>query len=70
MKTEINSIPLDIIRNREFSPLQTIVGYLRDRDYNSKEIAEVLNRNISTINTTLRRIKKDSGLVKKDLSKI
>ena len=50
-------IPTDLFKDRNISMLETIVLFLKNKDFQNKDIAKFLNRDPKTISSVLCRIK-------------
>jgi DNA-directed RNA polymerase specialized sigma24 family protein len=58
VKEDNVSVPLSIIKNREYSVLESIVGYLKEEhELSYQDISELLGRAYKTIATVYRRYK-------------
>ena len=55
-------IPLSAFSNREFSILESLVGFIKDLDYSNHEIGVMLHLDDRTIWTVYDRVKKKRGL--------
>lgn len=54
-------IPFNIFVDRKYSVLESIVAYLKVKDFSVNQISLLLNKNQSTIRTVLRRYKIKNG---------
>ena len=55
-------IPYNIFKNRKYSPLESIISYLKDQQKLSfQQISHTLNKSYSTIKTVYRRYKIKNG---------
>jgi hypothetical protein len=51
------TIPFDIFKDRKYSILESIVAYLKDKEFSFTQISILLNKNYNTIKTVYRRYK-------------
>ena len=54
-------IPLSVFANREYSILESLVGFIKDMDYSNHEIGMMLHLDDRTIWTVYDRVKKKRG---------
>ncbi len=51
------TVPFDIFKDRKYSILESIVAYLKNKEFSFKQISILLNKNYNTIKTVYRRYK-------------
>ena len=62
----VQSIPIQILKNRKLAMLEAVVFYLKEQqDYSVDEIARLMKKSKSTIYTAYSRAKKKNGGNKK-----
>ncbi|MBI2652870.1 hypothetical protein HYX00_05370 [Candidatus Woesearchaeota archaeon] len=55
-------IPVSALSNRQFSTLESVVGFIKDLDYTNHEVALMLHLDDRTIWTIYDRVKKKRGI--------